>query len=286
MHRRVARVHASTRSVEAGPRPRARGARPVSTAISGVRPARASPTRPTRPPRRAGGSRRWSASNSRSTGLEAAIGDAVSSRHAGRRACSPRSSRCGPTAWSACPSATCAGVRAGDRVRATGRPLTIPVGHGPARPGARRPRPSRSTAAPALDGLEHVSVDGDAAAPAAPRRWSTASSRLGVRVLDTLDPVRPRPAARHLRRLRRRQVEPAVDDRPRHRRRGVGARPGRRAWPRGARVHRERPRPRGPGPLGRRRRHVRRARPRPPPRRVHRHPHRRVVPRPGPATSS
>ena len=59
----------------------------------------------------------------------------------------------------------------------------------------------------------------------------------------------------------------------------LGPRPGRRAWPRGPRVHRERPRPRGPGPLGRRRRHLRRPAGRAPARGVRRDPHRRVVPR-------
>ena len=66
----------------------------------------------------------------------------------------------------------------------------------------------------------------------------------------------------------------------------VGHRPGRRAWPRGARVPRERPRPRGPGPLRRRRRHLRRAAGRAAARGVRRHPDRRVVPRHRPRTSS
>ena len=39
---------------------------------------------------------------------------------------------------------------------------------------------------------------------------------LGVRALDARDPVRARPAARHLRRLRRRQVDAARHDRAQH----------------------------------------------------------------------
>ena len=56
-------------------------------------------------------------------------------------------------------------------------------------------------------------------------------------------PLRPRPAPRHLRRLRRRQVDAARHDRPQHRRRRQRDRPRRRARPRGARVRRARPRP-------------------------------------------
>ena len=64
----------------------------------------------------------------------------------------------------------------------------------------------------------------------------------------------PRPAHGHLRRLGRRQVDAAVDDRALHRGRRDRDRPGRRARPRGAGIHRGRSRPRRPGAQRRRRR--------------------------------
>ena len=91
--------------------------------------------------------------------------------------------------------------------------------------------------------------------------------------------LRPRPAPRHLRRLRRRQERAARHDRALHARRGERDRADRRARPRGARVHRARPRARGPGALGRGRRDLRPAAARAHPRRLPRDRDRRVLPR-------
>ena len=172
------------------------------------------------------------------------------------------------------------GSRAGDTVRAHRRPAARSASATPLRGRvARRPRPARRRRPLARRACDEVAVDTDAAAAPCSRPRIDHQLGLGVRAMDALTPLRPRPAPRHHGRLRRRQVEPALDGRPRHRRRGLRDRPGRRAWPRGARVHRERPRPRGPGPLRRRRRHLRRPAGRAAARRVRRHPDRRVVPR-------
>ncbi len=61
----------------------------------------------------------------------------------------------------------------------------------------------------------------------------------------------PRPAARHLRRLRRRQIGAAVDAGAQRRCRHLGHRPDRRTRPRGAGIPAGGSRRRGPGALGR-----------------------------------
>ena len=146
------------------------------------------------------------------------------------------------TCCAACRSAPTHGLRAGMPVRAH-------------RPPARASRSGRGLLGRVLDGLGRPidgkgPLRGDAlgarrrhtrrtrwTAPASTPRWTS-----GVRVLDTLVTVGRGQRIGPVRRLRRRQVEPAVDDRPRHGRRGVRDRPRRRAWPRGARVPRGRPR--------------------------------------------
>ena len=105
---------------------------------------------------------------------------------------------------------------------------------------------------------------------------------LGVRALDAHGALRARPAPRHLRRLRRRQVVAAGHDRPLDLGRDQRHLPGRRARSRGARVHAARPRRRGPRALGRRLRDLRPARAGAPEGRVHRDRDRGVLPRPGP----
>ena len=173
------------------------------------------------------------------------------------------------------------GVRAGDRGR---RPPTAPPRSRSARScsaACSTGSAARSTAARRCTTCPRVGVDHAAPHPLT-RRMIDTQLPLGVRALDTLDAVRARPAHGHLRRLRRRQVDAALDDHPRHRSAGHRARARRRARPRGARVHRERPRSRRPRARGRRGRDLRRARARAPARRVHRDAHRRVVPRPGP----
>ncbi len=160
-----------------------------------------------------------------------------------------------------------------------GRPaLSLVVGREPPRPGARRARPpDRRRAAPARVRGERRRATAAPVAAGAGRRAAAARSAGPRRA----DPVREGPAAGHLRRVRGGQIVAAVHDRPGHRGGGVGGGPDRRARPRGGRVHRARPRPRGAGPLGRRRRHLGRAGDGPDPGGVHRHPDRRVVPRPG-----
>ena len=78
-----------------------------------------------------------------------------------------------------------------------------------------------------------MSTDADPP-PAMSRARVRAPLQTGVRVIDLFTPICIGPAHRHLRRLRRRQVDPAVDAgakrRLRHRRDGAG----RRARPRGA----------------------------------------------------
>ncbi len=138
-------------------------------------------------------------------------------------------------------------------------------------------------------------MDGKGALPrgAAPRRVranppeATLRARLGpridlgVRVLNAFATCRQRPAARPVRRLRRRQIHPARHARPADRVRRRRPRPGRRARPRGARVHRGRARPGGPRPLGGGDRDLRH-RPADAPRgRLFGHDHRRAFPRPG-----
>ena len=80
----------------------------------------------------------------------------------------------------------------------------------------------RSTAAARCARDAWVPVDGHAPHPLDRARVDTPLD-LGVRVLDTLVTVGSRSAPRPVRRLRRRQVQPAVDDRARHRRRGVAS---------------------------------------------------------------
>ena len=87
-----------------------------------------------------------------------------------------------------------------------------------ARPRARRPRPADRRRPASCAPSELRTVAGAPAVADATARGSTSGSTLGVRALDTLVPVRPRPAPRHLRRLGRRQVDAARHDRPRRRR--------------------------------------------------------------------
>ena len=77
---------------------------------------------------------------------------------------------------------------------------------------------------------------------------------------EYLPDLLPRPAARHFRRLRRRQIGAAVDAGAQCRCRHHGDRAGRRTRPRGAGVLAGRPRRRGPGAIGGRGGDLRRAR--------------------------
>ena len=104
---------------------------------------------------------------------------------------------------------------------------------------------------------------------------------LGVRVLDTMVDGRSRAAPRPVRRLRRRQVVTAVDDRARDGRAGVRHRTGGGARPRGARVPRRRPGCGRPGALGRGGGDLRRAGRHAAPRGLRRDPDRRGLPRRG-----
>ena len=106
---------------------------------------------------------------------------------------------------------------------------------------------------------------------------------LGVRALDTLDAVRPRPAHGHLRRFRRRQVDAALDDHPRHRSAGHRARARSvSVAERCASSSRTTSAPKAWRARSSSSSTSDAARARAPARRVHRDPHRRVVPRPGP----
>ena len=107
------------------------------------------------------------------------------------------------------------GVAPGAQVEVAGRGLSMRVGP--------------DLAGRVLDALGHPIDDGpplpgelvalDAAAPHPLKRQRIVEPLpLGVRALDTADPLRPRPARRHLRRVRRRQVDAARHARPRHRR--------------------------------------------------------------------
>ena len=176
------------------------------------------------------------------------------------------------------------GLRTGAPVWTPGHPPTIAVGPallGRVLDGLGHPIDDSAAAGRARD--RHRRRRGAPSAAAGQRRPAAAPRRAGARHPD---PLRPGPAARDLRRFRRGQVVAAVDDRPGHRGPGVGAGPGRRAGPGGPGVPRARPRPRGSRPLGGRGGHLRRAGAGPPAGGVHRHPHRRMVPRPGPTTSS
>ena len=92
-----------------------------------------------------------------------------------------------------------------------------------------------------------VSQPAAAGAFAAPRRPAARSRRPRVKYLSHL---LPRPAARHLRRMRRRQVGAAVDAGAQCRCGYLGDRPGRRTRPRGAGIFAGRPRRGGAGALG------------------------------------
>ena len=168
------------------------------------------------------------------------------------------------------------GIGPGNPVTATGRPFRVPVGAS-CSDACSTASAGRSTAGQP----ETLERRPTTAAPPSPLSRTRITERLslGVRALDGFVPCGTRPAARHLRRLGRRQVDAARDDRARD----VGGRerdlPRRRARPRGARVRRARPR-RRPRALGRRRRHVGRARARADQGRARRDDDRRVVPRP------
>ena len=174
-------------------------------------------------------------------------------RPAARRApCAPRSSASATGRTLLMPLGEMHGIRPGAEVVATGTRRRSPVGAGAARPRARRPRPCRSTAASRSAGGRRRDVAGRRAARrrrcCARRIDATACPSACARSTRSI-PCGARPAPRHLRRLRRRQVDAARHDRPQHRGRGQRHRPDRRARPRGARVHRARPRPGGPGAL-------------------------------------
>ena len=100
------------------------------------------------------------------------------------------------------------------------------------------------TARPVADAVPQPAAAG---AFAQPRRRAARSRRARAQHLPHL---LPRPAAGHLRRLRRRQVGAAVDAGAQCRRRHLGDRPRRRTRPRGAGIPAGRPRRRGPGALG------------------------------------
>ena len=240
------------------PRPRARGR---AAARAGPRRARRRPEPRDRRP--------------------AAADRRVGARRTARPATSsPRSSRCTATASSACRSASCAACAPATRPRPrTARP-SVPVGPqllGRVLDGLGRP----IDGGPSLHHVPRVSVDHAAPHPLTRRMIREAAPARRARARHAR-PVRARATHGHLRRFRRRKVDAALDDHARHRSDRDRARARRRTWPRGARVHRERPRARRSGPLGRRRRDLRRARARSPARRVHRDAHRRVVPRRGP----
>ena len=83
--------------------------------------------------------------------------------------------------------------------------------------------------------------------PPMSRRRITEPVDVGVRAVNSLAYPGQGPARGHLRRLRRGQEHPHGHGGPPHRRRRQRHRPGGRARPRGARLHRARPGPRGPG---------------------------------------
>ncbi len=170
------------------------------------------------------------------------------------------------------------GVRRGAVVASTGGPLRVPVGAG--------------LIGRVVDALGRPIDGGPALTDVTWATWTGRPHALTRDRINTRSPSASAPSTRCVPCGRGQRIgifagsgvgksSAAVDDRPRHRGRGRGARPRRRARPRGARVHRGRPRPRGPRPRRRGRRHLRRAGAGAPPRRVHGHPHRRVVPRPG-----
>ena len=171
------------------------------------------------------------------------------------------------------------GIGPGARVTASGEPLTVNVCDallGRALDGLGRP----------LDGKGPIPNTMSRPAEASPPDPLPPAHRgpcVARRARAGRDgPLRARPASRHLRRLRRRQVLAAGHDRPLDLRGDQRDLPGRRARSRGARVHGARPRPRGPRALGRGLRHLRPARAGAPEGRVHGDRDRGVLPRPGP----
>ena len=184
------------------------------------------------------------------------------------------------------------GHDAADAARRLRRHRPRPDGGRDRRRRARRRRPracsagcstasaARSTAGPPVH-VEARRADRRAAARRArpPHHpHAPAARRAGDRRPDAL---RARSAHRHLRRLGRRQEHHPGHDGPRHQRRRQRDRPGRRARPRGARVHRARPRAGGPRPQRRRGGHLRPAGARAHQGGLRRHHDRRVLPRPG-----
>ena len=214
-------------------------------------------------------------------GISAAVGDLVEVNPGDRGRCWPRSSPSAATGspacrWAPCPACTPAPRCGPPACRCRCR-------------SARRCSAASSTAsAGPVDGgpplgsrVSYVDLASETPHALSPHPRRAAADLRRPRAGHPR-PLRQGPAPRHLRRLRRRQVQPAGADHPRHRRRRPRHRPDRRAWPRGPRVPRGEPRPRGHGPHRRRRRHLRRAAAGPAQGRVRRHPHRRGLPRPGP----
>ena len=146
------------------------------------------------------------------------------------------------------------GIGPGNVVTATGEPVRVPVGDellGRVLDGLGRPI-DQGEELPDGRVRSAAGAPPDAArAPAHPRARRPGRPRPGRH-----GPLRARPAPGHLRRLRRGQVVAAGHDRPLHDGRHQRHLPRRRAWPRGARVHRARPRRRD-RPLGRDRGHLR-----------------------------
>ena len=133
------------------------------------------------------------------------------------------------------------GIGPGTLVNPTGEPFRVAVGEsllGRVIDGlgnaARRAATRRTASSWRVD---HRRAPGRAEPPADPRPRRPRRPRA-----RRADPLRPRPAPRHLRRLRRRQVVAARHDRPLDDRRGQRDRTRRRARPRGPGVHRARPR--------------------------------------------
>ena len=189
------------------------------------------------------------------TGLPAAVGDLV--EVAGPQPVLAEVAASGPAGLVCLPLSATSGLRVGDTVRHTGGPLRIRVGdslQGRVLDGLGRP----VDGGPSLDGLDEVTVE-HRAPDALSRPRIDHQVGLGVRAMDALTPCGrgQRLGIMAGSGVGKSSLLSMIA-------RGTDAevsrdRPGRRAWPRGPRVHRERPRSRGSGQVRRRRRDLRRS---------------------------
>ena len=224
-------------------------------------------------------SRAWSASRSRPSGCQAAVGDRLRpDRTATARASRPKWSASRATVCFSCPPAMCT-ARA-ERARGSAAARRQRARRAAACWAASSTAPAhRSTGSGRSHGEERVQLHGQPINPLARHPIDTPLD-VGVRAINALLTVGRGQRIGLFAGTRRRQERAARHDGALHQRRRDRRRPDRRARPRSEGIRRAHPRPEGPPPLRRRRGAGRQSAADAPAGRVARDVHRRVLPRP------